>query len=87
MSISRLPRIFPGASFAARASAAAAQEQPPPHPQRVDGVRFHVNLLPHPLGVTTLRELAPGKRVNLEVDLMARYAARLLEAGGGPRET
>ncbi len=46
----------------------------------VDGARFHVNLIPHTLDVTTLRELAPGSRVNLEVDLVARYVARLAEA-------
>jgi len=51
----------------------------------VAGTRFDVNLIPHTLAVTTLRELAAGARVNLEVDMMARYAARLLEAerGGG----
>ena len=48
----------------------------------VDGARFHVNLIPHTLGVTTLRDLAPGACVNLEVDLMARYAARLSETRG-----
>lgn len=42
----------------------------------VAGERFHVNLIPHTLAVTTLRRLAPGARVNLEVDLIARYVAR-----------
>ena len=46
----------------------------------VDGARFHVNLIPHTLDVTTLRTLEPGSRVNLEVDLVARYVARLHEA-------
>jgi riboflavin synthase len=46
---------------------------------RVDGERFEVNLIPHTLEVTTLGRLAPGARVNLEVDLVARYVARLLE--------
>jgi riboflavin synthase len=46
----------------------------------VEGTRFHVNLIPHTLAVTTLAELVAGSRVNLEVDMMARYAARLLEA-------
>jgi len=41
---------------------------------------FAVNLIPHTLTVTTLRELTRGARVNLEVDLMARYVARLHEA-------
>jgi riboflavin synthase len=41
---------------------------------------FAVNLIPHTLTVTTLRELPRGARVNLEVDLVARYVARLHEA-------
>jgi riboflavin synthase len=45
----------------------------------VTGRRFAVNLIPHTLAVTTLRELAPGARVNLEVDQVARYVARLQE--------
>lgn len=44
----------------------------------VDGAEFDVNLVPHTLAVTTLGELQPGAHVNLEVDLMARYAERLL---------
>jgi riboflavin synthase len=45
----------------------------------VDGDRFTVLIIPHTLAVTTLARLRPGDRVNLEVDLMARYAARLIE--------
>jgi riboflavin synthase len=45
----------------------------------VAGARFAVNLIPHTLAVTTLKRLAPGAAVNLEVDLVARYVARLLE--------
>ena len=45
----------------------------------VEGRRFHVNLIPHTLEATTLRALAPGARVNLEIDLVARYVARLHE--------
>jgi riboflavin synthase len=41
---------------------------------------FEVNLVPHTLAVTTLGELAVGERVNIEVDLIARYAERLLAA-------
>jgi riboflavin synthase len=41
---------------------------------------FEVNLIPHTLEVTTLGELAVGDGVNIEVDLMARYAERLLAA-------
>jgi riboflavin synthase len=46
----------------------------------VSGRRFAVNLIPHTLAVTTLGELTPGTRVNLEVDLVARYIARLRES-------
>jgi riboflavin synthase len=46
----------------------------------VDGARFQVNLIPHTLAVTTLGRLAPGARVNLEADLIARYVARLADA-------
>ena len=46
---------------------------------RVRGSRFEVNLIPHTLKVTTLGRLARGAKVNLEVDLVARYVARLLE--------
>jgi len=41
--------------------------------------RFEVLIIPHTLDVTTFGSLRPGDTVNLEVDLMARYAARLLE--------
>ena len=44
----------------------------------VDDAGFDVNLVPHTLAVTTLGGLQPGAEVNLEVDLMARYAERLL---------
>jgi riboflavin synthase len=43
----------------------------------VDGARFGVNIIPHTLKVTSFGRLKPGARVNLEVDLMARYIARL----------
>ena len=43
----------------------------------VVGRRFYVNLIPHTLALTTLKHLAAGTRVNLEVDLLARYVARL----------
>jgi riboflavin synthase len=45
----------------------------------VDGVEFGVNLIPHTLEATTLGTLAPGGRVNLEIDLLARYVERLSE--------
>lgn len=43
-----------------------------------DGVRFGVNIIPHTSKVTTFGRLKPGAKVNLEVDLMARYVARLV---------
>ncbi len=45
----------------------------------VDGRRFGVNLIPHTWKVTALNQLAPGARVNLEIDMLARYAARWRE--------
>jgi len=44
----------------------------------VKGAEFEVNLIPHTLAVTTLKDLRAGGRVNLEVDMLARYAERLL---------
>ena len=44
---------------------------------QVRGNTFEVNLIPHTLKVTTLKRLAPGARVNLEIDLLARYLERL----------
>jgi riboflavin synthase len=46
----------------------------------VAGDTFSVLIIPHTLKVTTLGQLAAGEEVNLEIDLMARYAARLIEA-------
>ena len=45
----------------------------------VAGPRFAVNLIPHTLNVTTLKRLASGAAVNLEIDIVARYVARLAE--------
>jgi riboflavin synthase len=50
----------------------------------VDHDAFEVLLIPHTLAVTTWGDRRAGDRVNLEVDQMARYAARLIEAGGTP---
>lgn len=44
----------------------------------VDGANFSINLIPHTLEVTTWGDRAIGDKVNLEVDLIARYVARLL---------
>jgi riboflavin synthase len=46
----------------------------------VDGTCFSINLIPHTLEVTTLGALAKGARLNLEIDLLARYVERLSSA-------
>ena len=46
---------------------------------RIDGALFELNIVPHTLQETTLVDLHPGHRVNLEVDLIARYLERLLQ--------
>lgn len=48
----------------------------------VSGPEFGVNLIPHTLGATTLGRLARGARVNVEVDLLARYLERLILGDG-----
>ena len=47
---------------------------------RVAGSEFEVNLIPHTLDVTTLNELKTGTQVNLEIDLIARYVERMMQA-------
>ena len=47
---------------------------------RVKGRTFSINLIPHTVEVTTLKRLQPGSRVNLEVDLIARYVERMMSA-------
>jgi len=49
----------------------------------VAGNRFGVNIVPHTLVATTIGDYRPGRRVNLEVDVVARYLERLLQAGPG----
>ncbi|MFC0131538.1 riboflavin synthase [Massilia eurypsychrophila] len=48
--------------------------------QDIDGgvCRFSINLIPHTISVTTLKHLRAGSRVNLEIDLIARYVERML---------
>jgi riboflavin synthase len=46
----------------------------------VDGNRFGVNVIPHTAEATTFSKLEAGDRVNLEVDMLARYVARQLES-------
>lgn len=45
----------------------------------VDGPRFGVNVIPHTAARTTFGGLEPGARVNVEIDMLARYVARLTE--------
>ena len=46
-----------------------------------DAVEFSINLIPHTIENTTLGELRAGSKVNLEVDLVARYVERMLASG------
>ena len=48
----------------------------------VSGSRFGVNIIPHTLSCTNLGRAFPGQRMNLEIDLIARYVARLLGTRG-----
>src|ERR1700739_3875934 len=52
----------------------------------ISGTRFGVNIIPHTLACTNFDEARPGQRMNLEIDLIARYVGRLLgaRAGGMP---
>lgn len=47
-----------------------------------DGALVSINLIPHTVAVTTLKHLAPGGRVNLEIDTIARYVERMLSLRG-----
>ncbi len=46
----------------------------------VDGARFGVNIIPHTQSVTTFGRARPGAKVNFEIDLLARYVARLVKS-------
>ncbi len=47
----------------------------------IDGNEFDLNIVPHTLEQTTMDEFKPGRKVNLEVDVIARYLERLLKSG------
>lgn len=47
----------------------------------VDGTEFEVNLIPHTLAASNLGALRAGDKVNLEVDMLARYVERLAKTG------
>ncbi|WP_239186564.1 riboflavin synthase [Candidatus Nitrotoga sp. HW29] len=49
---------------------------------QVEGNVFNVNLIPYTLEVTTLNELRAGDKVNVEIDLIARYVERIMQARG-----
>ena len=44
-----------------------------------EGVRFAINIIPHTAQQTNFDEVAPGRRVNIEIDILARYLRRMLE--------
>jgi riboflavin synthase len=52
---------------------------------RADGCEFSINLIPHTVEVTTLRHLVAGAKVNLEIDLIARYVERMLSSDSARR--
>jgi riboflavin synthase len=50
----------------------------------IEGDTFSINLIPHTLDVTTLKQLGVGSRVNLEIDLIARYVERMAQWNNEP---
>ena len=44
-----------------------------------EGVRFAVNIIPHTAEQTTFSEMVPGRLVNIEIDILARYLGRMME--------
>ncbi len=52
---------------------------------RVEGAEFELNIVPHTLAETTMGDFQPGRRFNLEVDIIARYLERLLLGVGADR--
>jgi riboflavin synthase len=44
-----------------------------------EGVRFAINLIPHTAEQTTFSDVAAGRRVNIEIDILARYIGRMME--------
>ena len=49
----------------------------------VEGTRFGVNVIPHTRAVTTFGDCRVGQRLNMEIDILARYVARLMQGDGG----
>jgi riboflavin synthase len=52
----------------------------------LDKRAFEIMLIPHTLAHTTLGGLAPGRRVNLEMDMIGKYVQRILSLGGSDGE-
>jgi len=87
--LSARDEFLDSASLLLRVPAALARFIAPKGSVALDGISLTVNevkadtfsvlIIPHTLKVTTLGSLQPGAKLNLEVDQMARYAARLLE--------
>lgn len=67
-----LPLIAPKGSIAVDGVSLTVNE--------CEGATFGVLIIPHTWAVTTLSALSPGRKVNLEADLMARYVLRILDA-------
>ena len=44
-----------------------------------DGVRFAINIIPHTAEQTTFDRIEPGRRLNIEIDILARYLGRMME--------
>jgi riboflavin synthase len=44
-----------------------------------EGVRFAINIIPHTAEQTTLGDIMPGRRLNIELDILARYLGRMME--------
>jgi riboflavin synthase len=44
-----------------------------------EGVRFAINIIPHTAEQTTLGDIVPGRRLNIEIDILARYLGRMME--------
>jgi riboflavin synthase len=44
-----------------------------------EGVRFAINIIPHTAEQTTLGDIMPGRRLNIEIDILARYLGRMME--------
>jgi riboflavin synthase len=44
-----------------------------------EGCRFAINIIPHTANETTFDEIVPGRFVNIEIDILARYLGRMME--------